>query len=71
MTDRQAVQTKQHLNKDSKYQKDLVLLSIRAVLIKMKFEQSELKSIVNLTLYQKIILRDLQPSKYDFWKAHA
>ena len=71
MSDRQAVQTKQHLNKDYKYQKDLVLLSIRTVLINMKFEQSELKSIASLALYQIIILQDLQPSKYGCWKAHA
>ena len=70
MSDRQAVQTKQHLNKDPKYQKDVVL-SIRTLLIKMKFEQPELKSIVSLALYQKIILRDLQPSKYGCWKAHV
>ena len=70
VSDRQAVQTKQHLNKDSKYQKDVVL-SIRIVLIKMKFEQPELKSTVSLALYQKIILRDLQPSKYGCWKAHV
>ena len=71
MSDRLAVQAKQHFNKDSsKYQKDLVL-SIRTVLIKMKFEQPELKSVVSLTLYQKMILRDLQPSKYGCWKAHV
>ena len=35
----------------------------------MKFEQPELKSVVSLTLYQKMILRDLQPSKYGCWKA--
>ena len=63
LSDRQAVQTKQHLNKDSKYQKDVVL-SIRTVLIKIKFEQPELKSAVILALYQKIILRDVQPNKY-------
>ena len=70
MTDRQAVQTKQHLNKDSKYQKDVVL-SIRTVLIKMKFEQPELKSTVIFALYQKIIFRDIQPNKYGCSKAHV
>ena len=70
VSDRQAVQTKQHLNKDSKYQKDVVL-SVRTVLIKMKFEQPELKSTVILALYQKIILRDVHPNKYGCWKAHV
>ena len=37
----------------------------------MKFEQPELKSTVSLALYQKIILRDLQPIKYGCWKAHV
>ena len=54
-----------------KIQKDVVLLSIRTVLYKMKLEQPELKSIVSLALYQKIILRDLQASKYDRWKAYV
>ena len=53
-----------------KIQKDVVLLSIRTVLFKMKLEQPELKSIFSLALYQKIILRDLQASKYDRWKAY-
>ena len=68
LSDRQPVQTKQHLNKDPKYQKDVVL-TIRTVLVKMKFGQPELKSTVILALYQKIILRDVQPNKYGCWKA--
>ena len=70
LSDRQAVQTKQHLNKDSNFQKDVVL-SIRTGLIKMKFEQPELKSTVNFALYQKIIIWDVQPNKYGCWKAHV
>ena len=51
--------------------KSIVVLSIRTVLIKMKFEQPELKSTVIFALYQKIILRDIQPNKYGCSKAHV